>query len=96
MHRARRSQCKGWWNDKWRGLIGAAVSWLAAGEAVININVGTTAKLLVAATPLRLECPVSFDEKALALVPDGNEPTQSDGEEVIDDGFAADDEDDDL
>ena len=65
LHRARRSQCKNWWNDRWRDLIAAAVSFLAADSEFMRIPVGSTAELLVAARPITVTSPVSFDEASL-------------------------------
>jgi hypothetical protein len=63
MHRARRSQCKMWWNDRWRDLISATVSWISAEGSTIAVPVGSQTVLRVAARPILLESPVSYDEE---------------------------------
>lgn len=85
MHRARRSQCKGWWNDKWRGLIGATVSWLSSGDSTIKIKVGSNTTLRIAATPIRIESPVSYDEPEDLVIDDVIDTDQ--GETEIDQEF---------
>lgn len=65
LHRARRSQCKDWWNDRWRDLIAAGVSFLADGRDEVCVRVGSKTELRVAARPLTLTSPISFDEASL-------------------------------
>ena len=67
LHRARRSQCKDWWNDKWRDLIAASVSFLSEGGEVICLPVGSKTRIGVAIRPVTLSSPVSFDETSLEL-----------------------------
>jgi hypothetical protein len=84
LHRARRSQCRGWWNDKWRDLIAGTVSWLAQGDATITLPVGTEATLHVGATPLWFTSPVSMDDGMLSDEPDGQ--SASEGEDALESG----------
>ncbi len=63
--KARRSQCKGWWNDTWRDMTAAAVSVLAQDANTIVMRVGPTSTLQLGASPLLLQSPVSYDESAL-------------------------------
>ena len=65
LHRARRSQCKDWWNDRWRDLIAASVSFLAEGREAVRLPVGSEATICVAARPITLLSPLSFDETSL-------------------------------
>jgi TIR domain len=62
LHRARRTQCRNWWNDKWRDLIAAAASWLANDAPFISVPVHGEIALQVAVRPLGLESPISFVE----------------------------------
>lgn len=71
LHRARRSQCKDWWNDRWRDLISGAVTWLAQGDSAIALPVGPDETLRITATPLHFESPMSF-----------NDPVGATGEEI--------------
>lgn len=63
--RARRSQCKNWWNAEWRDRNSAAVSFLAGGGETVSLQVGSSVSLELEATPLQLMSPVSFDESAI-------------------------------
>jgi hypothetical protein len=45
-HRARRSQCKDWWNDKWRDLTLGAVAWLGQNSNGIRLPVSPSAPLM--------------------------------------------------
>jgi len=65
--RARRSQCKSWWNNDWRDLNYAAVQFLAKGNSSISLPVGAGTALEVKAQPLELRSPVSYDERTLKL-----------------------------
>jgi hypothetical protein len=62
LHRARRSQCKDWWNDKWRDLIGATLYWLAQGDLKLPLRAGSNTHIALSSVPLLLESPVSYDE----------------------------------
>jgi len=63
--RARRSQCKSWWNNDWRDLNYAAVQFLANGTPSISLPAGAGTALEVNAQPLEIRCPVSYDEQTL-------------------------------
>jgi hypothetical protein len=45
-HRARRSQCKDWWNDKWRDLTLSAVAWLSENSTGIRLPVAPCGPLM--------------------------------------------------
>ena len=61
LHRARRAQCKGWWNDKWRDLIHAAVTVLRGDSSILDLSAGS-ATLHVEGKPTGVLAPVSYDE----------------------------------
>ncbi len=58
--RARRSQCKNWWNDEWRDRILATMTWLADARNALLIPLGSEVDLRVSARPLVFEAPVSY------------------------------------
>jgi hypothetical protein len=58
--RARRNQCKNWWNDEWRDRITAVMTWLAGEGSNIKIPLGEDVFLEVQKTPLLFESPVSY------------------------------------
>lgn len=66
LHRARRSQCKGWWNDKWRDLIQAAVTVLRGDSEVLDLS-AAGAPLQVAAAPTIVTTSVSYSEPSTVL-----------------------------
>lgn len=83
LHRARRSQCKAWWNDKWRDLISATLYWLAESEAVIPLSVGVTTRIALPRTPILIQSPVSYDEsRAVDAANDFPEDDESEDEEL--------------
>jgi hypothetical protein len=60
-HRARRSQCAMWWNDKWRDLTLAAVTSLAE-ERVISLPVAPSESLVVEWRPVKYSANVSYHD----------------------------------
>ncbi len=61
MHVLRRSFCKNWWNDRWRDLILAFVSWFSAENEVISLHVGCSASIGVSSSLFKLEAPISTE-----------------------------------
>jgi hypothetical protein len=59
----RRAFCKNWWNDRWRSLQSAFMSWLSQEAPEISIHVGDCGKLTLAAEPVDYESPISIEEK---------------------------------
>ncbi len=67
MHRARRSQCKNWWNDDWRDRILASMAWLAEGGESLGLTLSAgSANAVVAARPLEFVSPVTLVEPSAA------------------------------
>lgn len=62
MHRARRSQCRTWWNDRWRGLIGAGVNFLADSDGKVRFRTGENSTINFSTAPLSIISPASLDE----------------------------------
>jgi hypothetical protein len=60
LHRARRSQCKNWWNPVWRDRVLAVVNWLSDQNGLIRIPVANGLSLEVCRDPVRFESPVSY------------------------------------
>ena len=59
MHVLRRSFCKSWWNDRWRDLLVAFVSWLSSGGNN-KLALGTNEFAVLDDKLLRFTSPVSF------------------------------------
>jgi deoxycytidylate deaminase len=60
MHRLRRSFCRNWWNDRWRDMMMASMTYVAAGECKIKLHVGSSSSISVASIPMEMRAPVSF------------------------------------
>jgi hypothetical protein len=61
-HRARRSQCKDWWNDKWRDLTLAAVCHLTRGEPTLRLVVNSEDDLRMDWRPIKYQSAISYDD----------------------------------
>ena len=61
-HRARRGQCKDWWNDKWRDLTLAAVTWLTDGHRSLELKVGTNSTVLMEWRPVKYRSDASYED----------------------------------
>lgn len=85
LHSARRSVCKGWWNDKWRDLLLASMSWLAErldGGETIRIPLSTSAAAFISACPITFDAPVTYDdERVRSGILDDADLDVDDGEE---------------
>ena len=66
LHRARRSQCKDWWNDDWRDRLMATMAWLAVDD-LITVPLSSTACLEVSAIPVCFESPVTYSDPTKIL-----------------------------
>ncbi len=80
MHRARRSQCRNWWNDEWRDRILGTVSWLAGEAEFINLCVGSDRRLRLRALPMTVTSPVSYDNSDFQ-----GPPVDEDEDEAVED-----------
>ena len=73
MHRARRQQCKGWWNAEWRDRILAFLAWFAEGEKLLRLPAGHN-NLLLSVEPVLFESPVTYGLSSGTSEPD--EPSE--------------------
>jgi len=87
LHRARRSQCKNWWNDKWRDLIQAGVTAIAGTGDSLDLSLGPGATLQMSTAPIITLSPVSYEELAHAPLEDLN----IEGDDLIEGGNEEDD-----
>lgn len=62
MHTLRRGFCKSWWNDRWRDLSIAYLTWFAGGSETIDLDVGGDEPLSVSARMIEELAPVSPEE----------------------------------
>lgn len=68
--RARRNQCKNWWNDDWRDRMLAAMSHLAGNEEAVTFPLGSDVAFTLPRFPVLFESPVSYDEPKKLEKPD--------------------------
>ena len=81
-HRARRSQCKDWWNDKWRDMTLAAVTWLAGQDRRIEIRIRPEDNPVVELRPIKYRSDVSYDDaKVRAIPPEWEAPDDESSDE---------------
>lgn len=97
MHKLRRSFCKSWWNDRWRGFMKAYVAFLSQGKDAINLDVGGERLIKVSASPLTLTSPIGLSDSTdliedEEIVLDTGEASPDDLEDID----RADDEDDEV
>lgn len=87
LHRARRSNCRDWWNDDWRDRLLATMAWLASGRSSITIEVRPDMQLEIGCDPIRFQSPVSYvdpDEaisKELEIGSDDHDEDDSEADE---------------
>ncbi|HXS99002.1 MAG TPA: toll/interleukin-1 receptor domain-containing protein [Candidatus Limnocylindrales bacterium] len=62
MAKARRNQCKNWWNDEWRDRMYAAIAHLANSSETVLFPLGATASFSISKQPIQFESPVSYLE----------------------------------
>lgn len=60
LHRARRSQCKNWWNDEWRDRILATMTHLNGAEKKIVVPLGNCVSFGIEPKPVPFMSPVSY------------------------------------
>jgi hypothetical protein len=58
--KARRSQCKNWWNDEWRDRLLAVMTHLCGENDIIAVPVASDYSLNLPRTPNVFESPVSY------------------------------------
>ncbi|MFZ0736953.1 MAG: toll/interleukin-1 receptor domain-containing protein [Candidatus Acidiferrales bacterium] len=62
MAKARRNQCKNWWNDEWRDRMYAAIAYLAGSDGSVLFPLGADAGFSISKEPISFESPVSYLE----------------------------------
>lgn len=59
LSRARRSQCKDWWNDDWRDRLLGVMDWLAV-DGIVSLPISRSSSVAVSASPVAFDSPVSY------------------------------------
>jgi hypothetical protein len=81
MHRARRGQCKSWWNDDWRDRLLATMAWLSNGEPALPLPLGDSVFGGLSARPIQFVSPVALNESARDVVDAGESPQEDEEED---------------
>lgn len=88
-----------WFNDKWRGLVMGFCTWLANGEGVITLKIGTTAEIVLSAKPAEFEIDTGITTDPSSNIPSDDDEAQFEEQEIAlrlsDPAFANIDDDDD-
>jgi hypothetical protein len=66
MHRARRRQCRTWWNPTWRDRILAMMGWLADEDGLVRLPVSADSLISIASHPHHFVSPVSYTTQEVA------------------------------
>lgn len=70
LHRARRSACSNWWNDRWRDMMLAAVAWMSRRQAdnqgEIRLILSETLDAVLDSAPRVFQSPVTFGDADIA------------------------------
>jgi hypothetical protein len=78
LHKARRSQCKNWWNPDWRDRIIAAMAWLSNEKDYIEIQLASDVAIQASNHPLTFVSPVSYMDPEKSAVAITNDKEQMD------------------
>lgn len=62
MHQLRRSFCKSWWNDRWRGFLRAFLSFASQGANEILLPVGGGRSIKIGAFPITFQSPKGLSD----------------------------------
>lgn len=62
MHQLRRSFCRNWWNDRWRGFLRAFLALISKGYDVIMLPVGADRAIQIGALPLTFLAPRALSD----------------------------------
>jgi hypothetical protein len=62
LQRARRSQCKNWWNPQWRDRLIAIMTYLADEDGIVRVGVGSDLVLSINGRPITFNSPSSYTE----------------------------------
>lgn len=92
MHRLRRSFCKSWWNDRWRGFLLAFLHLASGGTSSIELPAGGQRVVRIAATPTSFLSSRGLSDYTAPLVEDEAVELVASEEFDVDDDDDAEDE----
>ena len=85
MHRARRRQCKNWYNDAWRDRLLAALAFLSAEQPNLNLPVSSTESIIMDSRPMTFDSEVSFSVISKKAIEESRADEGEDGDDGDDD-----------
>lgn len=68
MHAFRRSFCRSWWNERWRGLLLAYLSNLSDQGGQISLQVAPSCNVYLGGLPILFKSPISLEETGIPYV----------------------------
>jgi hypothetical protein len=74
MHRARRGQCKDWWNAHWRDRMLATMSFLSEGQRTLALPMSADSPAVVSSVPVEFWSPVSYQDPQPRSAPSERDP----------------------
>ena len=81
MAKARRNQCRNWWNDDWRDRMLATMAFLADGQGNVQFTVGKDVAFTLSRFPILFESPVSYAQPEHVEKPDVDDYSFDDDED---------------
>ena len=93
MHQLRRSFCKNWWNDRWRGFLRAFLAFASQGKETISLPAGNDRTIQIGALPITFLAPRGLSD-SVELVEDEDIELEGDSTEIYEDDLLIDNEDD--
>ncbi|MFN3165774.1 MAG: toll/interleukin-1 receptor domain-containing protein [Phycisphaeraceae bacterium] len=76
-HRARRSQCKDWWNDKWLDTTLAAMKWLEDEQHRIELPLLPDENPYMEVRPIKYKVPVGYEDSSVRIAPQAISPDEN-------------------
>jgi hypothetical protein len=89
--KARRNQCKNWWNDDWRDRLLATMSHLANDDGSITIPLAGDASFTLSKFPMLFESPVSYLQPKEIKKAEADDYTFEEEDDDLDEDAPADD-----
>jgi len=83
--KARRSQCKNWWNDDWRDRLLATMAHLAGEQLSVSLPLASEGALTISKFPILFESPISYVEPKEVKKPEADDYAFEDEDEELDD-----------
>jgi len=84
MHALRRGFCKTWWNDRWRDLSIAYLSWFGGDAEAIEVSMGCTEPMVISSRFMNAICPVTPNSMTSVSSTENEHQNDSDDSDDVD------------